>query len=78
MASKLAIIAIDSIDISMLAEWENWCRTPPAFLPVEPVASCGSRSINTTFVMPRCAKCHATLQPMQPPPTITTSAVVFI
>src|SRR5688572_1867633 len=61
----------------MLAGLENWWRTPPAFLPVDPAASCGSRSSNTTSVIPCWARCHATLHPMHPPPTITTSAVVL-
>src|SRR5712691_7631414 len=59
----------------MFASFENWWRTPPALRPVDPVASIGSRSRRTTPVMPRRARWYATLAPMHPPPTITTSAL---
>src|SRR5262245_3684431 len=58
----------------MFASFENWWRTPPALRPVDPVASSGSRSTRTAPVMPRRARWYATLAPMHPPPTITTSA----
>src|SRR5437867_11335816 len=61
----------------MLAALENWCRTPPALRPVEPVASSFSRSSKTTSVIPRRERWYATEAPIQPPPTITTSAVRF-
>ena len=54
---------------------ENWWRTPPALRPVEPVASSFSRSSKTTSVIPRRERWYATEAPIQPPPTITTSAV---
>src|SRR5438445_577483 len=59
----------------MLAALENWWRTPPALRPVEPVASSFSRSSRTTSVIPRRERWYATEAPIQPPPTITTSAV---
>src|SRR5439155_6561277 len=59
----------------MLAALEDWWRTPPALRPVEPVASSFSRSSKTTSVIPRRERWYATEAPIQPPPTITTSAV---
>src|SRR6185295_235270 len=77
-SAKCSRKAIDSSDRRMLAAFENWWRTPPALRPVDPVASMRSRSTITTLVTPRRVRWKATLAPMQPPPTITTSALRFI
>src|SRR3954462_11963692 len=58
----------------MLSSSENCARIPPAEREVDPAAS-ESRSTSTTSVTPSSRRCHATLAPIAPPPTITTSCV---
>src|SRR5690242_3126430 len=56
----------------MLSASENWARTPPAALDVDPTPR-PSRSRSRTST-PASARWKAVLVPMTPPPTTTTSA----
>src|SRR5690348_2202836 len=56
----------------MFSGSENWARTPPAALDVDPPAS-WPRSTSRTST-PASARWKAALVPMTPPPTTTTSA----
>jgi hypothetical protein len=58
---------------SMFTASENWARTPPAALQVEPDPSslCSTR---TTPRTPDRARWYAELRPMMPPPMTTTDA----
>src|SRR5712692_141453 len=62
-------------DIWILTEVENWARTPPMLLPVDPLPCADSRSITKTFLHPAAVKWYAMLEPTMPPPMRTTSAV---
>src|SRR5262249_19792145 len=57
---------------------ENWARTPPMLLPVDPLPCELSRSITSTFLQPACVRCQAMLEPTIPPPMMTTSAVCML
>src|SRR5664279_2001391 len=59
----------------MLTGVENWARTPPMLLPVDPLPCAVSRSITSTFVQPSATRWQAMLDPTIPPPIRTTSAV---
>src|SRR6478609_4341535 len=62
----------------MLTGVENWARTPPMLLPVEPLPCELSRSMTSTLLQPACVRCHAMLEPTMPPPMMTTSAVSML
>src|SRR3954464_14189046 len=57
----------------MLVSSENCSRTPPADLDVEPHDN-SSASSSTTSATPASARWNAALEPITPPPMITTSA----
>src|SRR5688572_24849643 len=57
----------------MFSSSENWARTPPAALQVEPEPS-SSLSTTTTSRTPASARWKATDVPITPPPMTTTSA----
>src|SRR5580765_1499115 len=57
---------------------ENWARTPPMLLPVEPLPCELSRSMTSTLLQPACVRCQAMLEPTMPPPMMTTSAVCML
>ena len=58
--------------IAMFSGSENWARMPPAARLVEPDASSIRSSRQTST--PASARWNATLVPITPPPTTTTSA----
>src|SRR3954447_23554983 len=57
----------------MLTGVANWVRKPPVARPVLPAPRPGARSSTTTSRHPREARCQATLAPITPAPTTTTS-----